>query len=213
MSRLNFATIFQRASPYQVKLLFGQLTQTSIVSAIAAIIVTVVLWPVASHFWLVAWLSFICITAIARIVLARHFRKLTTENDRLESWQDAAVILIVLASITWGSLAFIFGFHWPAFHQLVVITVLLIIALGAMPAYATILPIYILSLTAVLLPLFVIFLLSDVSNFPLYAAGLGAFWIILFSISKRYHDSVILELGKNRDYVDDHQEHLSSNDV
>ncbi len=120
--------------------------------------------------------------------------------------------MIVIASIAWGSLAIIYDFNWPTSCQFAVISVLFIIALGAIPAYATILPIYIISLSLVLLPMAVVFFLSTADNFILYGTGLVVLWILLISISKRYHDSVILEIGKNQNYREGYQDLKSSND-
>ena len=154
----------------------------------------------------------ISVTVISRVVLARHFKKKNPKDHLLGACQDAALILITLASITWGSLAFIYDFNWPVFNQVAVISVLFILVLGAIPAYATILPIYMISLTAVLLPISVIFIFSGVDNFLLYGSGLVAFWILLSFTSKRYHDRVIQEIGKNHDYVEGYQDLTSSND-
>ncbi len=55
----ELTTLFRQVSPYQVKLLFKQLAQASIASVLAAIFITIVLWPDASHFWLIAWFSLI----------------------------------------------------------------------------------------------------------------------------------------------------------
>ena len=208
----ELTTLFREVSPYQVKLLFKQLAQASIASVIAAIYITIVLWSVVSHFWLVVWSGFIFLTSVCRIVLVRNYKKLSPENDQLESWLDAATLLIVIASISWGSLAFIYDVNCPVFYQFAVISVLFIVALGAMPVYATILPLYIISLTLVLLPMAVVFFLSTTDNFLLYGTGLVVLWILLFSLSKRYHDYVILEVGKNQNYREGYQDLKSSND-
>ncbi len=212
MPKFDLAAIFRQVPPYKVKLLFKQLAQTSLASILAAFFISFVLWPVVSHFWLVTWLSLVCFTAISRIVLVRHFRKKEPEDELLESWLDAAMLLITMACIAWGSLAFVYDTHWPTSYQFAVISVLFIVALGGIPAYATILPIYIIVLSALLLPLSVVFFLSEVDNFSFYGAGLITFGVLLLSIAKRYHDSVILELGKNQGYLESYRDHTSSND-
>ncbi len=210
--KLDLTGIFREVSPYQVKLLFRQLIHTSISSFIAAVFITVVLWPVASHQWLMIWFGLVCLIAVARIFLVYRFKIKKPENSQLAPWRVACLILIILAGLTWGSLAFIFDFNWSAFHQFSVITVLFIMALGSIPAYATILPIYLISLATILVPIAAIFMLSGVKEYPLYGLGLLFLCLLLFSISKRYHDSVIKEIGKNHNYRKDYHDLKSSHD-
>ncbi len=186
----------RQTSPFQVELLYKQLIHASIASFIAAIFITIVLWSVASHQWLIVWFSLICLVTVARIFLVHRFRLKSQEKQILKFWQSASLLLIFLGGIAWGSLAFIFDFNWPAFHQFAIISVLFILALGSISAYATIPPAYITSISVMLLPLSGLFIFSGGDDFVLYGIGLVFLWGLLLSISKRYYDSVILEIGK-----------------
>ena len=210
--KLDLTAPFRKVSPYQVKLLFKQLIQVSLVSNIAAIFITIVLWPVANHRLLLIWLSSIFIISAARILLVYCFKKRNPQDNELHPWRIGSLIMIVLAGVAWGSIAYLYDFNWPPMQQFSVIAILFIVALGAVTAYATILSVYVVSLVAIMGPVIVVYLLSGVENFLLYGAGLLLLVSILISLAKRYHDLIIKEIGRNLNYRDDYNDLKSSHD-
>lgn len=201
-SSLDLTRLFRAVSPYQVKLLLQQLAHASLASNIAAVYISIVLWPVAVHRWLVIWLAFILSISILRGMITFLFQNRKPADTDLKPWQLSSLLLIIIAGAAWGSLAFMYDFNWPVYQQFAVISVLFIMALGSIPAYATILPVYVISLITILTPVTVIFLISDVENFPIYGIGLFSLGLLLYSLARRYRDSVIHEIGHNLFYRD-----------
>ncbi len=202
---LDQTTIFRPASPYQIRLLFRQLVHTSVASLIAAVFITVVLWPVTSHVWLLSWLSLLVIISLGRIYLVHHVW-MGKEKYHLDWWRSIAFLLIFMAALLWGALAFVYDYSWPVFYQYAVLSVLFIIALGCIPAYATSLPIYFVSLISILLPITLKFVFSGQSDYLLYGAGLVTLVVLLFAFAWRYHEAVIHEVGEHHGYRDDYTE-------
>ncbi len=169
-SSLDLTGTARGCSEFQLKLLFHQLLHVSFASVIAVVFITTILWPVANHQSLLIWVVLVLTVILIRIALISFLKKNNPTDTDLKPWRMATFALIMIAGIVWGSLAFAFNFDWSAFHQFALISVLFILALGFIPAYATILPAYIMSISAVLLPISVIFLFSGVDDFPLYGA-------------------------------------------
>ena len=209
---LDLTSLFQSCSSYQMKLLFHQLIHVSLASSIAAIIITVILWPVASHQSLLIWMLLVLVISLVRITLLYFFQKKNPVGTDLKPWRISTFALMLIAGMVWGSLAFLYDFNWPAMQQFSLFAVLFIVALGAITAYATILPIYTAYLIVILAPLSLRFIFSGVENYLFYGAGILLLGIFLYSIAKRYNKSVIQEFGQNLQYRKGYQELKSSHD-
>ena len=210
-SALDLTGSFRNGSGYQMKLLFQQLVHVSLASCVAAIFITVILWPVASHKWLLIWTGVVLLISLARISLI-YFHQKNPPADETKIWRTLTLALIFLGAIVWGSLAFIYDFDWPAMQQFAVFAVLYVLAIGAITAYATVLSIYNIYLIAILGPLVLIFIFSGVDNYIFYGTGLFLLGMVLYLLAKRYHESVILEIGKNLHYRKGYYKLKSSHD-
>ena len=195
-----------------MNLLFHQLIHVSLASCLAAIFITVILWSVASHQSLLIWAGLVLFISIIRILLIYFFQKRVPSETNIKSWRVSTLVLILLAALIWGSLAFLYDFNWPVMQQFAVFAVLFTVALGAITAYATVLPVYTGCLVAILGPLSLIFIFSGADNYLFYGTGVFLLGILLYSLAKRYHESVIKEFGLNLGYRKDYYDLKSSHD-
>lgn len=209
---LDLTRIFQPCSGYQLKLLFHQLVNISLASCVAAIFITVILWPVANHQSLLIWVALVLVVLLVRITLLYFLQKNNPTDVDLKPWRILTFVLILVAGTVWGSLAFLYDFNWPSMPQFAVFAVLFVLSMGAITAYATILYAYTIYLIAVLGPLALRFIFSGVENYLFYGTGLILLGIVLFLMAKRYHDTVIKEYGQNLHYRKSYYNLKSSHD-
>jgi hypothetical protein len=194
---LDLTRILRPTSPYQVQLLFEQLIRVVLASSISAVLVVVFLWSVADHRWLSLWACLILAISFSRILLILYYRRKTRAESDLKPWGYASLILLFFAGAVWGGLAFFYDFNWPPLQQFGVVFVLVLLAIGAIPAYATILTVYAGILVVILAPITGLLLLKGHNYHLFYGFGLVFLELSLFFIAKRYHDSVIKEFGQH----------------
>lgn len=209
---LDLTKLFRKPSDYQIDLLLNQLVHVSLASCVAVSIITVILWPVASHQWLLLWAGALLVLSIFRILLIYSYKKQEQPITDIESWRTFSLVLILLAGLVWGSIAFIYDFSWPPMQQFAVIAILVAVVIGAIPAYAAVMQVYIVSLIAILGPVIAVFLFSKHENFLIYGATLFAISVVLLILAKRYHDIVIKEVGESLQYRKDYHEMKTSHD-
>ncbi len=209
---LDLTGSFRGCSGYQLKLLFSQLIYVSFSSLVAVVFIAYILWPVANHQSLQIWAALVLIVILLRIALVTFLRKKNPADADLKPWRMATFALIFVAGVVWGSLAFIYDFNWPPMQQFAIFAVLVVIALGAITSYATILYAYGIYLVALFGPLSLLFIFSGIENYQYYGVGLILLGIVLFFLAKRYHDSVVKELGKSLHYRKSYYTLKSSHD-
>jgi hypothetical protein len=188
---LDLTSIFRTTSSFQIKLLLHQLERVCIASVAIAFLVVVFLWQSSNHQGLLIWFAAIFVISVIRVLLVNFFYLRIDHLVHIRFWRLMLLILVLLAAMTWGTLAFFYEFSWHPAQQLVVVLVLTLIAAGAIPAYATILPLFISVLVLIFLPLTVLFLLSGQSTYLFFSAALVALQLFGFLFAKHYHDKVV----------------------
>ncbi len=190
----------RKPTDYQLGLLLNQLVYVSIVSCIGAAVAVKVLWTVTEHLWLLLWVVSIFVTSLFRILLVFFYKINEPPLIEINSWRVLSVTLIFLVAITWGSLAWIYDFSWPVLQQFAVISLLVIVALGAIPAYAASMFVYSLFLLMVMGPAIYVFVFSGNEDFVTYGIFLLGLSILLLLKANQYHKIVIHEVGANLKY-------------
>lgn len=179
-----------QVSKYQLDLLFHPLIYTSLASNIAAIFIFIVLWSYADQKVLLIWLSAIIIISAAGILLTHLYHKKLPDHSELAPWNLMSLLLIILAGLSWGSLAILYSVEWPAFQQFAVVTTLLIIALAAILVCATNLLFYQSALLTIMGPIIGVFIFKEGQYYPAYAGGLFCLVVFLYMIAWRYYHTV-----------------------
>ena len=188
---LDLTSIFRSASPYQIKLLFRQLVRVCIASVAIAVLVVFFLWESANHQWLLTWFATIFLISLIRVVLVNSFYHQVNHHVHTRLWQGVLLLLVLLAAMSWGALALFYDFTWYPAQQIVVVLVLTLIAAGAIPAYATILPLFSSVLMLIFLPLTILFFLSGQTSYLFFATALIALQLFGILFAKHYHDTVV----------------------
>ncbi len=187
---LDLTSIFRTTSPHQIKLLSRQMVRVCIASITIALGMVIFLWQSVNYQWLLIWFAAIFVISVIRVLLVYLFSQQLDHHGNIRLWQTALLILILFAALSWGSLAFLYNFTWHPAQQISVFLVLTLIAAGAIPAYATILPLFTSVLMLIFLPLTVLFLLSGQTTYFVFAAALVAWQLFGFLFAKHYHDTV-----------------------
>ncbi len=188
---LDLTSIFRSASLHQIKLLFRQLVRVCFASVVTALVMVIFLWQSVNYQGLLIWFATIFVISVIRVLLVYFFSYQIDQHGHIKLWQTILLVLVLLAALSWGSLAFFYDFAWHPAQQIVVVLALTLIAAGAIPAYATILPLFTSVLMLIFLPLTVLFLLSGQTTYFLFAAALIVLQLFGFFFAKHYHDMVV----------------------
>lgn len=155
---------------------------------------------------LLIWLSAIIIISATRILLTLLYHKKLPDHSELVPWNLMSLPLIILAGLSWGSLAVLYSVEWPAFQQFAVVTTLLIIVLAAIPVCATNLLFYQSALLTIMGPIVGVFIFKEGQYYPVYTGGLFCLVVFLYMIARRYFHTVnkqVYELAiLQQDYQD-----------
>lgn len=196
-------------SNYQMDLLSHQLINIFLASNIAAIFILIVLWSYADQKVLLIWLCTIIIISLSRVLLVHLYQKKLHDDALLMPWY----VMSILAGLGWGLLAVLYSDEWPALQQFAVVSTLFIMALGAIPAYATNLLLYKLALLTIMGPIIGVFVFTEGQHYLTYAAGLFCLVALLYMIAWRYHQSVIKQVDELAALQQDYLELKRSHDA
>ncbi len=87
----------------QVKILYSQSIVTFIFPVLAALNLTVVLWDVADHDILSAWLGTVIILSVSRYYLLWKYNQTIITSDNINKWLEIFTALAFISGIIWGT--------------------------------------------------------------------------------------------------------------
>ncbi len=101
-SLLKKRTIDYEMRRQQLELVYQSTRSNQVLSPIAGVLLTTVLWPAVDHGLLIGWLSILCALSFSRHLLARNRITAPSDPAEAERWQRQFMVSLALASGTWG---------------------------------------------------------------------------------------------------------------
>ena len=137
----------------QVDLVYTQAPAAVGTAFMLSMLVTLGLWDVAEHFYLLLWSGMQLLQTVARLFLVYRYRRVTIAQRKNVRWAVLFLAGTLFSGIVWGCIGLIFQFSWPIVYQTLVLMSLAGVLAGAISSYAAMLSVYVAFLVpAVLIP-------------------------------------------------------------
>lgn len=130
-------------SSEQVELVYTQAPVALGAALVVAALLSLALWNVADHTWLLFWFDLQLLQTAVRSSIVnsyRHADKAARANPRWASWYLTGALF---SGIIWGCLGLLIDFSWPAEYPILVFMGLAGILAGAISSYAAMMSVYI----------------------------------------------------------------------
>ena len=151
----------QRILAEQVKTLYQSLLLVLLINVVAGAALLYGLWDAVSHTLLIAWMSVLVIVVVLRSSMyffsyRRHFKPQHAQRHALYSIIGSAV-----AGLIWGVGGVVLFPEHDLAHQIFILSLLIGMGAGSMSSLTTYLPTFIAYFSLSLLPISILFILSD----------------------------------------------------
>lgn len=157
----------------KLQLLYHQSYPAAFFSLIAAFIYAAILWDLPNKNTLLIWLAAIFLSSLIRIALFSIFRKKKPDKDNILKWERPYFITLMLSSLIWGVGTVIICIEQPLLYQSITYYFLVGMAGAALSVYSAIRYFVISTISAVLLPITILFLLqSNTTSVLMATAGI-----------------------------------------
>jgi diguanylate cyclase (GGDEF)-like protein/PAS domain S-box-containing protein len=195
----------------QTELVYTQAPAAVGTAFLLAMLVTLGLWNVVEHFWLLMWAGAQFIQTVARLWLVYLYHRASIAQRKNASWAILFLTGSLLSGIVWGCIGLIFQFSWPVVYQTLVIMSLAGVLAGAISSYAAILSVYV----AFMVPAILIPAQSMLIHDSSISNNLGLLWMlfagVLMVIARNYNRSVMQSLQLREENHDLLQESAAIN--
>ena len=189
------ASVFESEIDHQqIELVYTQAPAAVGTAFLLAVLVTLGLWNVVEHFWLLLWSGAQFIQTVARLWLVYRYHRASIAQRKNTRWAILFLAGALFSGIVWGCIGLIFQFSWPVVYQTLVIMSLAGVLAGAISSYAAMLSVYVAFMVpAILIPAQSMLIhSSSISNnlgllFMLFAG-------VLLMIARNYNSSVMQSL-------------------
>lgn len=177
----------------KLQLLYRQSSPAVFISIFNAVILLAILWPAQDHRILLAWFSFLLVTAIVRLFLFSWYRKVAPQGQDVLSWEKPYFITLILSSLVWGVGCILIMPSDSPVHQAVIFYFLVGMSGGAISVYSAHRVMTLTTIAAVLFPVTGYFLV----NGELIFSGMAVAAIIFFISAIRATSVLSLVLHQN----------------
>lgn len=178
----------------QIELVYIQAPAAVGTAFLLAVLVTLGLWNVVEHFWLLLWLGAQFIQTAARLWLVYRYQRAAIAQRKNARWAILFLTGTLMSGIVWGCIGLIFQFSWPVVYQTLVIMSLAGVLAGAISSYAAMLSVYV----AFMVPAILIPAQSMLMHNSSVSNNLGLLWMlfagVLIVIARNYNNSVMQSL-------------------
>jgi diguanylate cyclase (GGDEF)-like protein/PAS domain S-box-containing protein len=178
----------------QVELVYTQAPAAVGAAFLLAMLVTLGLWNVVEHAYLLTWSGMQLLQTVARLFLVYRYRRASTEQKMNTRWAVLFLAGTLISGIVWGCIGLIFQFSWPIVYQTLVIMSLAGVLAGAISSYAAMLSVYI----AFLVPAILIPAQSMLIHHSSISNNLGLLMMlfagVLVVIARNFNNSVVMSL-------------------
>ena len=191
----------------KLKLLYRQSFPAIFVSTFNAALLTAILWPVQDHELLLIWFCFLLLTSMVRLILFMRYRKAAPQEQDVLSWEKPYFITLVLSSLTWGVGCVLIMPADSALHQAVIFYFLIGMSGGAVSVYSAHRIMTLTTITTILLPTTVYFLLNG--EFVFLGMAVGAIIFFLSTI----RSTRVFGLALHQNFLMTHQLAISKEEA
>jgi diguanylate cyclase (GGDEF)-like protein/PAS domain S-box-containing protein len=178
----------------QIELVYTQAPAAVGTAFLLAVLVTLGLWNVAEHSYLLMWSGAQFIQTVARLWLVYRYQRASIAQRNNASWAILFLTGTLLSGIVWGCIGLIFQFSWPVVYQTLVIMSLAGVLAGAISSYAAMLSVYV----AFMVPAILIPAQSMLMHNSSVSNNLGLLLMlfagVLIVIARNYNSSVMQSL-------------------
>ncbi|MBM4125668.1 MAG: hypothetical protein FJ246_12090, partial [Nitrospira sp.] len=178
----------------QVKWLYRNLGAALLGGGLVATILTVALWPVASHVLLGGWLAGILAVSLARFAVARRYWAAQPLSQDCEVWENRHLAGVAVAGIVWGSAGLLLFSKESIEHQVLVAFALGGCAAGAIATLAIRLEAWLLFAVPTMLPLTLRFFYHGGETSLAMGGMMTAFVVLLTVTARTTRDTLIASL-------------------
>jgi PAS domain S-box-containing protein len=119
----------------KIRQLFDQANPPLYATLIVSSVLTALLWNMASHLLLVAWLGAVAVISVPRLVQVRAFRRVSPVGDAMTVWYRWYLVGIAASGFAWGALALLLVPSGSTPHDFVVIISIAGLGCAAIAAY------------------------------------------------------------------------------
>ena len=161
----------------KLQLLYRQSFPAIFVSIFNASLLLAILWPAQEHNLLLGWFGFLLITAVARLLLFSMYRRAAPQGQDVLAWERPYFITLIISSLTWGVGCLLIMPTDSPLHQVVVLYFLIGMSGGAISVYSAHRVMTLATVTAVLLPATLYFLINGEFVFTVMAIGAVSFFL------------------------------------
>ena len=159
----------------EVRVLYQQAPPAQLISIVAAGVIALALWGVASHTRLLVWIAAITVCVVGRIALGMAFHRRRPTVEQMPLWETRFVVTLAVVTLVWGVGGWFVMPHSPL-HQALVYFYLMGVAGGAVATYSAHALATAIAVFALMLPVTIGFAFQDVVELRLLAAG-GALYV------------------------------------
>jgi diguanylate cyclase (GGDEF)-like protein len=161
----------------KLQLLYRQSSPAIFVSLFNAALLLAILWSAQEHNLLLSWFGFLLITAVARLLLFSMYRRAAPQGQDVLAWERPYFITLIISSLTWGIGCLLIMPTDSPLHQAVVLYFLIGMSGGAISVYSAHRVMTLATVTAVLLPATLYFLINGEFAFTIMAIGAVSFFL------------------------------------
>ena len=183
----------------KLQLLFHQSYSAIFVSLFGCVLLSAILWQVQQKEVLISWVFILVCSALIRFTLFMLYHRIKPQGEDILAWGMPYVLTLFLSSIIWGIGAVYILPTASQLHQVVIYFFLIGMSGGAISAYSVNRTMALITITCLLLPITVWFLMQG----SLLTVGL-ALSAVIFSVSA-IRAGKILSLKLNQSFMLAHE--------
>lgn len=188
----------------KVSLIFGIMPIGIVSSVINSSIISVLMWNIINHFWIISWLLTHLVLAVLRIVMLTIFKSDTKRVQHIKKWEKLPYAFLIISGSIWGSAAFFGLLHGSFAYQMIVALVLGGMCAGAAATYSALRVTYYGFVIPTLVPQIVLFFTMGTPLHLIIAVMLILFSFMTSLSAEANHsmiDSNFRLLFKNEDLI------------
>lgn len=187
------STRFCRILPEQIKLVYTHAFSGFLVTLAGALLLLVVLWPVAGQARLLLWLALMALIILGCYALVRSYRRVTDIEAQAERWRSRLVMGAAAIGLGWG-VAGALLFPADAVHQLFLALLLGGLVAGALPYLAAVTSAYLAFVLPALLPFAGLLLIKGGPTYSMMGALVLVFAAVMWVTARGVNTAIARSL-------------------
>jgi PAS domain S-box-containing protein len=169
---------------------------------INSLILSLILWNVASKMSVVIWFILLVSVSLIRYFLQKSYSKFTPTLENAKKWENLFLLTLAVSGAAWGSAA-IFLFPWESIgHQVFIAFVLGGMVAGSVGIFSVVITAFFAYSIPALLPILIVFFNSNDEIHMAMGLMLFLFWLIMLLTAKSLNKTIITSLSLKHENID-----------